>query len=160
VFSECERKRLWIPLSLRAFREEVGRVDLLGSHPTLNPVNDKGEPLLTDPLQIQDCEWTIEGILEEWSGASPEDREPVCWEIGADAQSKADMLIGEQAEGCYTVQVPNAAADAVLEGEGHKITFVEYLRLSFQWGGFPGWERYEDRPEKELAFLREGLLPL
>jgi hypothetical protein len=49
---------------------------------------------------------------------------------------------------------------AVLQGEAHKLTFVEYLRLSFQWGGFPGWEKYENRPEKELAFLREGLLPI
>ena len=82
------------------------------------------------------------------------------WEISADAQTKADILTGEQAEDFYTVQLPNAAADAGLEGEVHNITFVEYLRLSFQWGGFPGWEKYEDRPEKELAFLREGLLPL
>jgi len=70
------------------------------------------------------------------------------------------MLLDVQVEDSYTVQLPNAAADAVLEGEAHKITFVEYLRLSFQWGGFPGWEKYANRPEKELAFLREGLLPL
>ena len=30
----------------------------------------------------------------------------------------------------------------------------------FAWGGFPGLERFEERPEKELAYLREGLLEL
>jgi hypothetical protein len=84
----------------------------------------------------------------------------VSWQISPDAESKADMLEDVQPEDFYAVEIPNAAADAVLEGEAHKRTFVEYLRLSFQWGGFPGWENYENRPEKELAFLREGLLPL
>jgi len=160
LLAACDRKHLWIPISLRAFREEVGRVDLVGSHATLSPMDDKGEPLLTDALEVQDCELTLDGILEEWSETSPEEREPMAWEICADAQGKADILVDVQVEDCYTVQLPNAAADAVLEGEAHKIAFVEYLRLSFQWGGFPGWEKYENRPEKELAFLREGLLPL
>jgi hypothetical protein len=160
LLAACDRKRLWVPISLRAFREEVGRVDLVGSHPALSPMDDKGEPLLTDALEVQDCELTLDGILEEWAEAGPEEREPMAWEICADAQGKADMLVDVQVEDSYTVQLPNAAADAVLEGEAHGITFVEYLRLSFQWGGFPGWEKYEDRPEKELAFLREGLLPL
>lgn len=39
-------------------------------------------------------------------------------------------------------------------------TLVEYLRWSFQWGGFPGWEKEKSRPEKELALLRVGLLPI
>jgi hypothetical protein len=34
------------------------------------------------------------------------------------------------------------------------VTFVEHLRLSFRWGGFPGWERYDPRPEQELITSR------
>jgi hypothetical protein len=160
LLTAAEQADLRIPLSLRAFLEEVGMVCLMGSHPVLSPMGDHGEPLfLTDPLEFT-SEWNLEEVLEAWSDASPDDRGPIPWEISADAQTKADILTGEQAEDFYTVQLPNAAADAGLEGEVHNITFVEYLRLSFQWGGFPGWEKYEDRPEKELAFLREGLLPL
>jgi hypothetical protein len=155
-----ERKRLLIPLSLRAFLEEVGWVDLLGSHPALSPMSDHDEPLsLTDPLEMTGLA-NLEEILEEWSSSHPADREPVLWEIGCHAEAKADVLKGEQAEGFYAVQVPNGAADAVLEGHANNLTFVEYLRLSFHWGGFPGWEKYENRPVKELAFLRDGLLPL
>jgi hypothetical protein len=160
LFSACDRERLWVPLSLRAFREEVGRVDLVGSHPALSPMDDKGKPLITDPLEVHDCERSLESLRQEWSHTSPEDREPLSWAVSADAQGKADMLMNEQVEGSYTVQMPNAAADAVLEGEVHGIGFVEYLRLSFRWGGFPGWEKHPTRPEKELAFLREGLLSI
>jgi len=162
LLQACDRKRLWIPLSLRAFLEEVGWVDLVGTHPALNPLNDSGEPLFhTDPLQLSPgCEWDLQAVFEEWSGASPEEREPAGWQLGSSAEGKSDELMDELPEDLYSIQLPNAAADAPLEGEVHKISFVEYLRLSFQRGGFPGWENYEHRPEKELASLREGLLPL
>ncbi len=145
-------------MSLRAFLEEVGQVQLLGSHPVLSPMDADGKPLITDPLRVSDF-GSIRSFLQQWSRTSSEDREPFSWGISADAEGKADVLMNDSVDGHYTVQLPNAAADAVLEGEAHPITFVEYLRLSFQWGGFPGWEKYPNRPEAELAFLREGLLP-
>jgi hypothetical protein len=159
-----ERGGLIIPLSFRAFLEAVGTVDLVGSHPTLNPavggrVRRPGGPILsTDPLEISGY-FGLQLLFDDWEDKISEERQTVSWEIGGDAEDKT-YVGDEEPNGCYTVQLPNASADAVLEGEVHKITFVEYLRLSFQWGGFPGWEKYDDRPEKELAFLREGLLPL
>ena len=39
-------------------------------------------------------------------------------------------------------------------------TFVAALRRSFQWGGFPGWERSDDPPLREIEYLRKGLEPL
>src|SRR6185369_2377423 len=49
----CERKSLSIPLSLQAFLEDVGWVDLLGSHPALSPMGEQEKPLfLTDPLEV------------------------------------------------------------------------------------------------------------
>ena len=156
LLSTCDGRHLWIPLSLRVFGEEVGQVHLLGSHPALSPRDDNGEPLLTDPLGFE--YWPLASLLEDWN---PEDGEPLSWLISADPIGKAWILMNDLPEDhYYTVQLPNAGADAVLQGEPHKITFVEYLRLSFRWGGFPGWEKYKKRPEKELAFLREGLLPL
>jgi len=59
----------------------------------------------------------------------------------------------------YTIRLPDAAADARLAGEPREVTFVEYLRIAFRWGGFPGWERESARPE-ELTRLTEGLLPI
>ena len=56
--------------------------------------------------------------------------------------------------------LPNAAADAPLEGEWHHTTFVDYLRTCFQWGGFPGLETKKRPPLSVLAYLTEGLLPI
>ena len=160
ALAEADRTGVAIPLSLRAFLEQVENVDLIGSHPTLNPVDGHrtrrpGGPILaTDPLEFSGC-FELGLILEEWE----DDQPAVSWEVGRDAEDKT-YLVDDVPNGAYSVQLPNSAADAVLEGETHQISFVEYLRFSFQWGGFPGWEKYEDRPEKELAFLREGLLPL
>ena len=40
----------------------------------------------------------------------------------------------------YTVEVPNRAIDGPLLDEPHSTTFVNYLRIAFRWGGFPGWD--------------------
>ena len=66
----------------------------------------------------------------------------------------------EQLDFGYSIALPNAGADAALQGEKHNTTFVNYLRLAFRWGGFPGWEQEARRPERELKFLTEGLLPI
>ncbi len=159
VLQAADRVGAWLPLSLRVFLEEVGQVHLVGSHPILCPMDAKGRPLLTDPLQVTDG-GSINSFLKQWSGTHAEDREPFSWEISPDAEGKAVFLMNDSVEGHYTVRLPNAAADVVLEGESQGRTFVEYLRRSFQWGGFPGWERYANRPETELTLLRKGLLPI
>ena len=44
--------------------------------------------------------------------------------------------------GCYEVRVPEAVADPTIDGLGRRqgLTLVEYLRTTFAWGGFPGFE--------------------
>jgi hypothetical protein len=37
--------------------------------------------------------------------------------------------------------VPNDGIDGQLLWERHLTTFVNYLRICFRWGGFPGWDR-------------------
>lgn len=72
--------------------------------------------------------------------------------VAPDADHKAGYSGGDP----YLVFFPDPAADATLEGAG--VTFVEYLRESFRWGGFPGLARYP--APAELARLTEGLLPI
>jgi hypothetical protein len=68
---------------------------------------------------------------------------------------------GTSAEGAhYFVTLPNATLDAAIENEPHGLCFVDYLRLAFEWGGFPG---YADMPDKAPALvyqLKEMLLPI
>ena len=82
------------------------------------------------------------------------------FELCPAVQSKVEILDNMGADDFLCVELPNGAADAKLTGAAQNRTFVEYLRWSFEWGGFPGWENEKNRPEKELAILRDGLLLL
>jgi len=59
----------------------------------------------------------------------------------------------------YEIEVPCACADAPLLFERHETTFVNYLRMSLHWAGFPGWERMPVRPERNITTLTAGLPP-
>jgi hypothetical protein len=62
----------------------------------------------------------------------------------------------------YGIHLPARGADAGFENDGHETTFVDYLRLCFQWGGFPGLEQYGEEEWRiaRLEELRAGLLPI
>lgn len=52
--------------------------------------------------------------------------------------------------------IPDLRADGELLDERHRLFFVDYLRLCFQFGGFPGYEG-ASAPPAELRALAEGL---
>ncbi len=154
--AEFERGGRVLPLSLRIWMEEVGRVDLAGSHPALSfLVHEDGFPgIYADPLMVIPNADSLEDML----GLGGESENDLF--ISYDASDKAAVGTDEQLDSDYWMDVPNLAADGLLKGYPHEITFVEYLRLSFRWGGFPGWKDQAHRPERELSVLTEGLLPL
>jgi hypothetical protein len=159
---KLEKRGMVLPLSLRAWIEEVGDVNLAGAHPALCFWEDGDFPgIYADPLNVSFGHFAMES--EAWleaaeAGEDPETMEPV---IGWDAKAKARLAVeDEQLDYGYTIELPNAGADAPFDGEPHKTNFVDYLRIAFRWGGFPGWEKYDKRPEQELKFLSDGLLPL
>jgi hypothetical protein len=142
-----------MPLSLRAWYEEVGGVSLMGSHPTLNAERPRIAP---DPLVMFPLEAAIQMMGYQENDEDVLDEDVVYFDLSPDDLHKADTSGG----GPYSMRLPDAAADGLLLEEGRNTTLVAYLRLSFAWGGFPGWERASDAPAKELDFLREGLLPI
>lgn len=157
---KMEKKGILLPLSLRAWMEEVGSVNLAGAHPRLCFWADENFPgVYADPLMVVPDGFEMEGWYEQRDVG--EEQGPLDTVLGWDAKAKARLIIdNEQLDHGYTVTLPDPAADAALKGEPHETTFVSYLRLAFRWGGFPGWERQEKRPEAELAFLTDGLLPI
>jgi hypothetical protein len=62
--------------------------------------------------------------------------------------------------GPYAIPYLTPVANAPLLYERQGTTFVNYVRVGFRWRGFPGWERIEQRPEEDLAFLTADLLPI
>jgi hypothetical protein len=157
---KMERKGVFLPLALRAWIEEVGGVNLAGAHPRLCFWEDGTFPgVFADPLMVVPDMflWEIEAWQEDGgAGVAPLDAV-----LGWDARAKARLAVENvELDGGYAMTLPDAAADAPLKGAPHGTSFVGYLRHAFRWGGFPGWERHENRPEKELAFLADGLLPI
>ena len=159
-----------VPLSLRAWYEQVGGVSLMGSDPVLNavdfsnrgvlqqfqslmqgamPIPTAGEEYAPDPLVIYPLDALMDFADDE--GGDGEELQLV---ISPDDLHKANIS-GD----AYYIKLPDARADFEFD-DWHKTTFVNYLRKVFQWGGFPGWERSKNPPNKELAELSEGLLPL
>ena len=165
-----------LPLSLRAWYEQVGGVSLLGSHPVLNatdfsnrgvlsqfesmmrqgpaatPPAQGGEDVLPDPLVVMPLAELLQEV--EFSDEGEEgDGHQLNLTIAPDALHKANIS-GD----AYYITLPDNRADFPFDDWQHT-TFVNYLRGAFQWGGFPGWQRSQNPPRKELAELSEGLVP-
>jgi hypothetical protein len=140
-----------LPISLRQWYETVGSVCLMGLHEALNPAEGPYSP---DPLVI----FPLRGAAESdcGDGLLDLDGETVDLALAPDAQHKAHGTGGEP----YSMKVPDLAADGLFQWGIPDTTFVEYLRRTFDWGGFPGWEHASERPEKEIAFLTENLFGL
>lgn len=121
-----------LPLALRVFYEVVGDVSLEGAFPEGDVAFGKTDSPLS-PL-------VVAGLLsnfDQWMEAYDEEEAPVDLDVCYDP---------EHVLGAFTLRGPCWAADAYLlvEGEhplrgalGEPLLFVDYLRVSLQWGGFP-----------------------
>ncbi len=128
---EMEAQAGPLPLSLRAWYEVGGAVDLIG-------FNARWPKVYTDPLVIDPIEAAFE-ILSEWQGDLAdgiEDAGPFCIPVGPEYVHKG----GYSGGAAYQIKMPCPAADAPLLYEWHDTTFVDYLRECFRWGGFPGFD--------------------
>jgi len=127
-----------LPLSIRAFYEIVGSVDLIGRHPSLAPQPGSVAP---DPLMVIGLD---EAASDEEEGALI---------LAPDDLHKSDISGGDPCE----IAAPDAAADARVLNQRHDLLFVDYLRLCFRFGGFPGYEGPIEIPP-EIDRLRSGLI--
>jgi hypothetical protein len=141
--AEFEKRVGAMPLSLRAFYEVVGEVNLIGHHPILDPRNNT---VATDPLVVYAFD---EGAVEY-----DEDEDgPAAITIAPDDLHKANTSGGDP----YEMAIPDLRADGELLNERRELFFVDYLRLCFRFGGFPGYEGQATVPS-ELATLGADLL--
>ena len=135
-----------LPLSLRAFYEVVGEVNLIGHHPSLAPRDGQIAP---DPLVVYGFD---EGAVE-YDEDDDDGETPSAITIAPDDLHKADTSGGDP----YEMAIPDPRADGELLNERHNLFFVDYLRLCFSFGGFPGYDGV-DRVPDEIATLSAGLV--
>jgi hypothetical protein len=161
--AELERRVGPVPLSLRAWWEQVGAVSLQGAFP--DTWAEAGRLPMNDPLVVDSLAWVLEQA-DEWEGEGRV-RPFKAW-LAPDLYHKANVSGGAP----YTVALPDGRADAPLDGvvvllpnpltpgtgADHLETkefFVEYLRRSFRWAGFPGYAAGgEPAPDRDLDRLR------
>jgi len=144
-----------LPLSLRFWLEEVGRVDLAGQHPVLCPPAAP-DGVLADPLAIiPDADDLAEQMEEQ-----TRDDDPVPLILAYSPTDKAAKSIDDtEWEDGLAMEIPAAGADAPLTGGASHAGLVPYLRQAMRNAGFPGWEGRADRPDALIAKLTEGLEP-
>ena len=142
-YAELEDLAGPIPLSLQAFWQEIGSVDLVGMRP--------GWPAGLDPLVVE----PPEGALAFWYDfEGGEDQERFVG-LAPDDMHKDNVSGGDP----YGVRLPEPRADFLFLNEPHSLFFVPYLRFAIlRWGGFPGLDG------RELQFdllneLVDGLEP-
>lgn len=155
-----------LPLVVRVWLKEVGgEVEFVGQHPAVCPHMDELDlnNQFADPFSLTAV---FDGEAEPIEKFLTGPREDVaaelilsCGDIWKQMYWVNRVLLDYEDNG-YKIAVPSGAIDAPLTGIWYDTTFVGFLRKNFAWGGFPGWERYPNRPEKELQFLRQGLLPI
>lgn len=131
-----------LPAALKASMSQIGAVSLLGDLPAISAYYNTAVrvdsmppgPSYPDPL----CLPGIETL--EWEFEALEDEDPASdgWDFpfAPDELHKANI-----SGGTHDLRLPDASADPVLAGVAGRpgITFVEYLRRSVAWGGFPGY---------------------
>jgi hypothetical protein len=121
-----------------------------------------GPDVDSDPLVVEPYFGDLEDDLEDGEDDEGADEteleaaEPYSVIIAPDAVHKT----GHSGGSPYCIDFPDAAADAPLQGDEDYGTFVEYLRVCFRWGGFPGLRASAKPPREELAYLTQGLSPL
>ncbi len=153
---------LHVPLSLRVFWEEVGSVNLMGTHPEWPHAGyrfDSDDVWETDPLVVDPPDLLDD--YENWRYNRDERGddypiEPFRIAIAPDAICKKNF-----SGGCpYAMSCDAPAVDSILLYEPQCISFVAYLRIAFEWGGFPGFRCYEDAPRSFIEQLKKDLVPL
>ena len=118
---ELESEAGPLPLSLIAFWQEVGAVDLVGMH--------RSWPNGLDPLVVDPPEGPLSDLYDEG--------DEVFVALAPDDLHKDNVSGGDP----YGLQLPNPSADFLFMYERHHLLFVPYLRLAIlRWGGFPGIE--------------------
>ncbi len=142
---------------VRVSRMPDGGYHILGPAPEPDPDPDAGLP--TDPLVI----WPPhEALIEEWPVDEDEDADEDAMRyrlsLAPDALHKANVSGGDGPCADFS---PERRMDAPLGGDDWDgALFIDYLRIAFAWGGFPGLRAAKNPPCDLLASLCEGLLPL
>lgn len=152
-----------LPPSLRAFWTIVGGIDWVWDYKCGQRLPELGVDLPMDemdPLCV-DAASVVGYLFDEWEEQrkqpDPDLVDPFRLDLAPDYLHKANISGGAP----YGIELPFFGADPLFACERHELPFVDYLRLSFRWAGFPGLDEHGDREDVRRFVSRfgEGLEP-
>lgn len=135
----------YLPLSVLKLYERIDNIDLVGDF-----VHWKNRNVLMDPMVIINID-TLKIMNNPEPFQDSKDRFYVYF--SPDEYAKEDVS-GSGVYGIYLNK--DRKIDSTLFGFGKQITFVNYLRLSFKWGGFPSfeWINEQEVPSDIIKLIR------
>ncbi len=173
LLDSFEQKMGPIPLSIRAFYQEVGGVNLSGflpRRPLVTMPDGTSCPLFQAAIAGRDCQGPdpfyvygpqgqdfFDAVIELNKNDDPESDGPLA--DGLPIAPDSCHKINVSGNGGYTIHIPDAAADAKLDDEWHHTTFVNYLRICCACNGLPGLEGLSFLSEEERAYVWKDQLP-
>ena len=152
-----------LPLSLKAFYEIVGGIDLRGAHPDWDD--------LYDPLMVASGAEVLQDLCVQRAWHEEEARNGLP-AVPFTLYYAPDFLVKEGISGVgmvyVAVEMPDADAPLSFEDKPLEVSFVQSLRNSLRWGGFQGLVSEEAQfdlyhmptPPTDLAALTAGFLLL
>jgi hypothetical protein len=140
-----------VPLSLKMFYRIVGSCNFTWDYETIPEIPWEG----ADPIEVTALDDLMTQVTEDayddesWEGL---------W-IAADNLHKDNISGGQP----YTLELtPEPSVDSQLLYEWHDTTFINYLRIAFEYAGFPGAAEMEEEEELQdfIKKVRPQLLPI
>ncbi|MDR3237935.1 MAG: hypothetical protein LBT84_05475 [Spirochaetia bacterium] len=124
----------YVPLSLKYFYKIAGGVDFAWNY----EANKKFLWEMADPIQIYSLDELVDYVDTDWKDDmqdSVNSGEDACLELSADDLHK-DNASGGTPYSLKITATPSIDSDFLFEY--HETTFIDYLRICFEFCGFPG----------------------
>jgi hypothetical protein len=143
----------FVPLSLKYFYKIVGGVNFVWDYETSEDFMWE----MADPIQIASLDAVIEAVTEEWwqedmqQYVDDEDFGHAFIDLAADDLHK-DNTSGGQA---YSIQITKTPSiDSNFMNEPNDTTFINYLRICFEYCGFPSVTRPDMKNDYQAFFAK------
>lgn len=145
-----------IPISLQAFWQIVGGANFVWDYRSPKPRPNLGFALPLeehDALCVDPAADAVESSEELWG----DEEQPAYVYLAPDFLHKANISGGAP----YLIELPFGGADPIFVDERRNLPFVDYLRFSFSWAGFPGLADHADRRDVRdfVERFTKGLAP-
>ena len=141
----------FVPLSLKFFYKIVGGVNFVWDYKT----NGAFKWEMADPIQIASLDAVVEEVTDEYwqediqQYVDDENFGNAFVNLAADSLHKDNISGGE----AYAIQITNEPSiDGNFMNEPNETTFINYLRICFQYCGFPGLTMGDIKSDYETFF--------